>query len=138
MSPTRSTPAEGAVIDEVVALCRRLRLKYVRESAPEVMLTARAQRWDPAEALRALLVAEVEGRDRSSTESRRRRAHFPAGKTFESWIESRSSIPAPTQRALRSLEWISRAENVVVAGPQGTGKSHLREEIGRASCRERV
>jgi len=28
------------------------------------------------------------------------------------------------------LEWVSRAENVVVAGPQGTGKSHLLEAIG--------
>lgn len=130
MSPARAAPADGAVIDEVVALCRRLRLKYVREQTPDVVLTARAQRWDPAEALRVLLVAEVEGRGRSSIESRRRRAHFPAGKTFESWTESRSSIPAPTQRALRSLEWVTRAENVVVAGPQGTGKSHLLEAIG--------
>jgi len=130
MSPARSVPADNAVIDEVVTLCRRLRLKYVREQAPEVMLTARAQRWDPAEALRVLLVSEAEGRDRSTIESRRRKAHFPAGKTFESWIESRSSIPTPTQRALRSLEWVTRAENLVVAGPQGTGKSHLLEAIG--------
>lgn len=122
--------ADGAVIDEVVGLCRRLRLKYVREALPDVVLTARAQRWDPAEALRVLLVGEVEGRDRSGIETRRRRAHFPAGKTFESWIESRSCIPAPTQRALRSLEWVTRSENLVVAGPQGTGKSHLLEAIG--------
>ncbi len=129
MIPAR-TPTDSAVIDEVVALCRRLRLKYVREQASEVMLTARAQRWDPAEALRVLLVAETEGRDRSTIESRRRRARFPAGKTFESWDQSRSSIPAATQRALRTLEWVSRAENLVVAGPQGTGKSHLLEAIG--------
>jgi DNA replication protein DnaC len=28
------------------------------------------------------------------------------------------------------LEWVSRSENLVVAGPQGTGKSHLLEAIG--------
>ena len=100
MSPARATPSDNAVIDEVVGLCRRLRLKYVREQLPDVVLTARAQRWDPAEALRVLLVSEVEGRDRSSVETKRRRAHFPAGKTFGSWIESRSSILAATQRAL--------------------------------------
>lgn len=122
--------ADGVALDEVVALCRRLRLKYVREQSSDVLLTARAQRWDPAEALRVLLTAEVEGRDRSGIENRRRRAHFPAGKTFESWIESRSSIPAATQRALRTLEWVTRAENLVVAGPQGTGKSHLLEALG--------
>jgi DNA replication protein DnaC len=125
-----ATASDMAVIDEVTGLCRRLRLKYVREQLAEVMLTARAQRWDPTEALRVLLVAEIEGRDRSSIENRRRRAHFPAGKTFGSWTEARSSIALATQRALRSLEWVSRAENVVVAGPQGTGKSHLLEAIG--------
>ena len=93
-----SATKDMAVIEETVGLCRRLRLKYVREQLADVMLTARAQRWDPAEALRALLVAEVEGRDRSTIEARRRRAHFPAGKTFESWDHSRSSVPgAPSE-----------------------------------------
>ena len=127
---TREIPASSLVIDELIVLCRRLRLKYVREQVEDVVLTARAQRWDPAEMLRTLLVLEAEGRDRSTIETKRRRAHFPTGKTFESWIESRSSITAATQQALRSLEWIGRAENVVVAGPQGTGKSHLLEAIG--------
>jgi DNA replication protein DnaC len=126
----RETPSDMAVIDETVTLCRRLRLKYVREQVSDVMLTARAQRWDPAEALRVLLVAESEGRDRSTIETRRRRAHFPAGKTFASWVETRSSVPAATLQALRGLEWVGRAENVVVAGPQGTGKSHLLEALG--------
>ena len=44
--------------------------------------------------------------------------------------ESRSSIPAATERALRSLVWVGRAENLVVAGPRDTGKSHLLEAIG--------
>ena len=123
--------AGPGVIDEVAALCRRLRLKYVRQELVEVMLTAKAQRWDPAEALRVLLAAEVEGRNCSTIETRRRRARFPAGKTFGSWREDRSSIPAPTLRALRSLEWVTRGENLVVAGPQGTGKSHLLEALGQ-------
>ncbi len=127
---TDKIPASSLVIDELITLCRHLRLKYVREQVEDVVLTARAQRWDPAEMLRTLLISEVEGRGRSTIETKRRRAHFPTGKTFESWIESRSSITAATQQALRSLEWIGRAENVVVAGPQGTGKSHLLEAIG--------
>jgi DNA replication protein DnaC len=130
MTATKPAGSDMAVIEEVTALCRRLRLKYVREQLTEVMLTAKAQRWDPAEALRVLLEAEIEGRDRSTIENRRRRAHFPAGKTFGSWVESRSSIASATQRALRNLEWVFRAENLVVAGPQGTGKSHLLEALG--------
>ena len=55
---------------------------------------------------------------------RRKAAAFPAGKTFESWLEEGSSILAPTQQALRTLEWVGRAENLAVAGPSGTGKTH--------------
>lgn len=124
----------GAVqLDEVVALCRRLRLRYIREQAPDVLATAKAQRWEPAELLRVLLSAEVAGRDRSTTESRRRKARFPSGKTFDIWQADRSSITPATQQALRTLEWIDRHENLVVAGPSGTGKSHLCEALGHAA-----
>jgi len=133
---TRPGPASQVPVEEVIALCRRLRLKYVREQLEEVVLTARAQRWDPSEMLRVLLLAEVEGRERSTVETRRRKARFPAGKTFDTWVESRSSIASAAQRSLRSLEWVSRAENLVVAGPSGTGKSHLLEAIGHQAVEE--
>jgi hypothetical protein len=74
-------PVAPPVLDELVALCRRLRLKYIREQMPDVLLTAKAQRWDPAETLRVLLIAEAEGRNRSTIENRRKKARFPAGKT---------------------------------------------------------
>jgi DNA replication protein DnaC len=130
--PDDTRPPEP-VIAELEALCRRLRLRYIREEAPDVLRTAKAQRWEPAELLRVLLVAEADGRDRSTIENRRKAAHLPAGKTFDTWDGARSSIPAATQRALRSLEWVDRHENVVVAGPSGTGKSHLCEALGHAA-----
>jgi len=40
----------------------------------------------------------------------------PPGKTFESWREADSSIP-PAQHALMTLEWVTRAENLAIAGP---------------------
>jgi len=116
---------------EVEALCRWPQLRYVRQQAPDVLLTAKAQRWEPAELLPVLLQAEVEGRERSTTENRRRQARFPAGKTFDTWEAKRSSIPSATQQALRTLEWVGRHENMVVCGPSGTGKSHLCEALGQ-------
>ena len=125
------TPVAPPVLDELTGLCRRLRLKYIREQMPDVLLTAKAQRWDPAEMLRVLLIAEAEGRDRATIENRRKKARFPAGKTFDVWDAARSPIPKPTQDALRSLEWVTRAENLVVCGPSGTGKSHFCEALGQ-------
>ena len=118
---------------ELEALLRRLRLPHIRRAAPEVLATARAQRWEPAEVLRQLLAEEVAGRDRSSTASRLAAAGFPTGKTFEVWDPEVSSIPAPTQAALRTLEWVRRRENLVVCGPSGTGKTMFLEALGHAA-----
>jgi DNA replication protein DnaC len=125
-------PEPPPLPDELLTVLRRMRLPYVRSAAPEVLSTARAQRWDPAEVLRVLLVEEVKGRDAATRRQRRKAAGFPTGKTFESWNEDGSSIPAPTQAALRTLEWVGRAENLAMAGPSGTGKSHFVEALGHA------
>ena len=123
----------AAPIDQVVELLRALRLPHMRAAAPELLATAKAQRWEPAEAIRALLTEELTGRQASSIRSRRAAAGFPTGKTFDAWNENMSSIPEPTQRALRTLEWVHRHENLVVCGPSGTGKTHFLEALGQTA-----
>ena len=127
---TTRTPTPPPLDDDLEALLRRMRLPHIRRTAPEVLATARAQRWDPAEVLRILLTEEVAGRDRSSTATRMAAAGFPSGKTFDTWDPDLSSIPPPTQTALRTLEWVTRRENLVVCGPSGTGKTMFLEALG--------
>jgi DNA replication protein DnaC len=107
-------------VDEVVDLLRQLRLPHMRRHAPDILATAKAQRWEPAEALRALLTEELAGRQASSINTRLQAAGFPTGKTFDSWDPTVSSIPEPTQRSLATLEWVQHHENLVVCGPSGT------------------
>jgi DNA replication protein DnaC len=128
---TRAAPGAPPLDPELERLLRRMRLPYIRNAAPELLATAKAQRWDPAEVLKALLVEEVSGRDRSALATRRARAGFPTGKTFAAWNPALSSIPAPTQQALRTLEWVHRRENLIVCGPAGTGKTFLLEALGQ-------
>lgn len=125
-------PQAPPLPEELDRLMRRMRWPYMRRAAPEICATARAQRWDPAEVLRVLFVEEVAGRDLATRRMRRHAAGFPSGKTFESWRETDSSIPAPTQQALMTLEWVGRAENLAICGPSGTGKTHLCEALGAA------
>jgi DNA replication protein DnaC len=115
--------------EELLAVLKRMRLPYLRSIAPEVLATARAQRWDPAEVVRVLLEEEIRGRDEATRRMRRKAAGLPAGKTFESWREHDSSIPLPTQTGLATLEWVGRAENLAIAGPSGTGKTHFVEAM---------
>nr|WP_311766736.1 ATP-binding protein [Streptomyces rhizosphaericus] len=83
--------------------------------------------------MRVLLHEEVIGRDAATRRMRRKTANFPTGKTFSSWRPEESSIPEPTQQALTTLEWIGRAENLVLAGPSGTGKFHFTEALAHAA-----
>ncbi len=119
--------------DDLEALLRGLRLPHMRRIAADILATAKSQRWDPAEVLRTLLTEERRGRDQSALSTRRAAAAFPTGKTFSAWDEALSSIPVPTQTALRTLEWIHRRENLVVCGPSGTGKTFLLEALGSAT-----
>ena len=63
MTPTTSTtrPAPPTPTPEVaadlVAGLRRLKLATVRRLAPELLLTAKTQRWTPGEVLRTLIDA---------------------------------------------------------------------------------
>jgi DNA replication protein DnaC len=127
------TPEPPPLDHDLEALLRRLRLPHIRRSAPGVIATARAQRWEPAEVLKALLVEELAGRERSALWTRRKSAAFPTGKTFEAWDHKSSSIPLPTQSSLRTLEWVRRRENLVVCGPSGTGKTFFLEALGQAA-----
>jgi DNA replication protein DnaC len=91
---TVKPPAPPPLPDELERLLHRLRLPYVRRTAPEVIATATAQRWDHAEVLRVLLAEEAAGRDQATIRTRRRASGLPAGKTFDAWEPDRSVIPA--------------------------------------------
>ncbi len=125
-TPTRTAPA---LPQELTAVLTRMRLPYLKAIAPDVLATARAQRWDPAEVVRVLITEEIRGRDDATRRMRRKAAGLPAGKTFDSWRQADSSIPPGTQTGLATLEWIGRAENLAIAGPSGTGKTHYVEAL---------
>ena len=127
---TIKTPEPPPIPAELDQLLRRLRMPYVRKAAPQVIATATAQRWEPAEVLRVLLAEEAAGRDQATIRMRRRQSMLPAGKTFDAWDETASPIPKATQQALRTLKWIERAENLCICGPSGTGKSHWAKALG--------
>lgn len=85
---------------------RRLKLATVRRTAPEVLLTAKTQRWTPEEVLRTLVEAEIAARDASNTANRFKAAAFPVIKTLEGFDVSASSIPQATVDYPASLLWI--------------------------------
>lgn len=112
---------------------KRLKMAAMRTLAPELLVTAKTQRWKPEEFLRTLVEAEIASRDESNRRARMRQAAFPVTKRLEEFDVAASSIPAATFDYLASLEWIRATENICLIGPAGTGKSHVLVAAGIAA-----
>ena len=79
--------------------CKRLKMAAMRRLAPELLVTAKTQRWNPEEFLRTLVEAEITARDESNARTRMRHAAFPVVKTLEEFDvappRSRSDLRLP-------------------------------------------
>src|SRR5438128_3529715 len=127
------TAAPPALAADIEAGFRRLRLRAMRQVSPELLLTAKTQRWAPEEFLRTLIEAEIASRDASNARGRLKAAAFPVRKTLAEFNVAGSSVVAATFDYLASLEWIAARENLCLVGPAGTGKSHLLVALGVAA-----
>jgi DNA replication protein DnaC len=127
---TAPTPA---LAPDLHAGLRRLKLAAMRTLAPELLVTAKTQRWTPEELLRTLVEAEICARDAAGARHRLKVAAFPVAKTLQEFDVAASSIPRATFDYLASLEWIGAHENLCLVGPAGTGKSHTLIALGVAA-----
>jgi DNA replication protein DnaC len=127
------TAPAPALAPDLHAGLRRLKLAAMRTLAPELLLTAKTQRWAPEELLRTLVEAEICARDASNARHRLKAAAFPVAKTLQEFDVAASSIPRATFDYLASLEWIGAHENLCLVGPAGTGKSHTLIALGVAA-----
>jgi len=125
-----TAPALAADLNEGL---RRLKMAAMRRLAPDLLITAKTQRWSPEEFLRTLIEAEITARDESNARTRLKTAAFPVLKRLEEFDVAASSIPPPTFDYLASLEWIGAHENLCLVGPAGTGKSHVLVALGVAA-----
>lgn len=119
---------------DLAAGLKRLKLARVRALAPELLQTAKTQRWTPEEFLRTCLEAEIAARDAANQTQRLKAAGFPVLKTLDEFNLHLSSIPPATYAYLTSLEWIRAHENLCLVGPSGTGKSHLLVGLAHAAA----
>ncbi len=89
--------------------------------------------------LRELLEAEVANRHQSTARRLLREARFPDVKTFDQldWAALKG-VSRPKLMELASCDFIGRAEDVILAGPIGTGKSHVAIALGVEAARRRL
>ncbi len=123
------------VIDAVIGQqLKQLRLPGVGRAYEQVGCQAREENWSYEEYLRELLDTELRSRHDRAAERRLREARFPDVKTLDQidW-DVLSGVSRPKVLELASCEFVEKAEDVVIAGPVGTGKTHLATALGVGS-----
>jgi DNA replication protein DnaC len=130
-----SRAAVEAVIAEHVKL---LKLPAFGRQYAALCRQAREGDWAYEDFLRELLEAEVRSRAERSAASRLREARFPDHKTLDQLDWSALAGVSKTQvLELARCAFIDQAEDVVLAGPIGTGKTHLAIALGVEAARRR-
>ncbi|MFH0908005.1 MAG: IS21-like element helper ATPase IstB [bacterium] len=129
-----------AALDAVIqGHARQLRTPTIARECAAVARRARDEGWPYEEFLRELLEAEL--RTRQDNVSRRylKQAGFPDQKTLDQidW-EALQGVSRPKILELAHCQFIDQAEDVVIAGPIGTGKTHLAIALGVEAARRRI
>jgi DNA replication protein DnaC len=124
--------------DLVVALSRTLKMPGCARVFEPLARQAREEHWGYEEYLHEVLAAEQTSRRDSAVRHRIREAHFPETKTLDTFdFACTDGVSAAQIAELARGEWIKRAENVIFAGPIGTGKTHLATALGVEAARQR-
>lgn len=116
----------------IAELCEQLKLAGLGAQWPALAQDAVRDEASFADFLEKLLVSELVLRDERRTTTLMKLATMPAVKTLEQldWSCAGGAPKAQIQE-LAHLAFVQRAENVVLLGPSGVGKTHIALALGQ-------
>lgn len=104
----------------------RLKLGTAEEILDSTLERAAEQQLSAVEVLDHIVAEELKARRSSAVETNSRLAHLPVRKQLDDFdISFQPSIDKAVFDDLRTLRFMKEAENVILLGPPGVGKTHI-------------
>lgn len=129
------TPLQESVIKQH---CKALCLPTIAGQCVRLAEEAERTRQTYLGYIDALLLAELDERERNTVTRRIREAHLPRVKTLEDFDFTQTPQVSPTKiHELAQGDYIARAEPIVFVGESGAGKTHLLSGLCVAACRQK-
>lgn len=126
-------------LEKIAVAAERLKLPYMAENAAILAEQAAEKGQSYTEFLEKLLDAEVAAADIRATDALMRLASFPFKKTLEEFdFKFQPQVKRKQVMELASCAFIERAENVILLGPPGVGKTHLAVALGLMAVSRRM
>jgi DNA replication protein DnaC len=120
---------------DLVSQLKVLKLHGMAQTLPELMGRARLHRLDPEQVLHELLAAESAEREVKSLAYQMKAARFPVHRDLGGFDFTNTRIDEPLVRELHAGAFMNSAQNVVLIGGPGTGKTHIATAIGIEAIR---
>jgi len=124
--------------DLIVTQAQALKLPGLVRSFEALARQARDAPWPHEDYLHEVLRAELASRQESVIRQRLRDARFPDAKTLDTFdFAAADGVNATQIHTLARGEWVTQPENLILAGPIGTGKTHLAIALGLEATKQK-
>ncbi len=121
-----STATAEKISSQIAYLARALKMPTIGRTWEDIAAQARDLGWSHEEYLAAVLQRQITDRESAGSMMRIRTAHFPAIKTLEDFnYDHLPSLRRDLLAHLATSTYIAKADNVILLGPPGIGKTHL-------------